>query len=210
MARYTGPVCRICRREGMKLFFKGSRCLTEKCAFERRGFPPGQHGQQAKSAKTTEYFKQLREKQKVKQVYGLLERQFRGTFRKAAKSKGITGEVLLQTLERRLDNVVYRAGFALSGREGRQMVRHGHFQVNGKKVNLPSFLVKEGDVIEVRERSRQQVRILEAVANIANKIIPSWIEVDKDHYRARIVSLPAREEIPLPISEQLIVELYSK
>jgi len=194
----------------MKLFLKGSRCLTDKCAFDRRGFPPGQHGQQAKAAKTTEYFTQLREKQKVKHVYGLLERQFRGTFRKAAKSKGITGEVLLQMLERRLDNVVYRAGFAQSCREGRQMVRHGHFLVNGKRVNLPSFLVKEGDVIEVRERSRQQARILEAVANIANKTIPSWIEVDKDNYRTRIVSLPTREDIPLPFNEKLIVELYSK
>lgn len=210
MARYISPVCRICRREGMKLFFKGSRCFTEKCAFERRGYPPGQHGQHAKSAKTTEYHTQLREKQKVRQVYGLLERQFRGYFRKAAKSKGITGEVLLQMLERRLDNTVHRSGFAQSRREARQMVRHGHFQVNGKKVNLPSFLVKEGDIIEIREGSREYTRIQEAIANIGNKTIPSWIEVEKDNYRARVVGLPAREDILLPISEQLIVELYSK
>lgn len=210
MARYIGPVCRICRREGMKLFFKGSRCLTEKCAFERRGFPPGQHGQGRKSSKTTDYHTQLREKQKTKQIYGLLERQFRGYFRKAAKSKGITGEILLQMLERRLDNVIYRAGFAQSLREARQLVRHGHLQVNGKKVNLPSFLVKGGDMIEVKESSRESVRIKEAIENIGNKVIPSWIEVEKDNYRARVTGLPTREEIPLPISEQLIVELYSK
>lgn len=210
MARYIGSVCRICRREGMKLFFKGNRCLTEKCAFERRGYPPGQHGQQRKASKTTDYYLQLREKQKTKQIYGLLERQFRGYFRKAAKSKGITGEILLQMLERRLDNAVYRSGFAQSRAEARQLVRHGHFMVNGKKVDLPSFLVKEGDMIEIRDRSREYLRIKEAIANIENKVIPSWIEVEKDNYKARVVSLPTRDEVPLPISEQLIVELYSK
>ena len=210
MARYIGPVCRMCRREGTKLFFKGSRCLTEKCAFDRRGYPPGQHGQSGKKSKPTDYLMQLREKQKVKHIYGLLERQFRGYFRKAAKSKGATGEVLLQMLERRLDNVVFRAGFAQSRNEARQMVRHGLFQVNGTKVNLPSFLVKEGDIVEVREGRREYIRIKDAIANIGNKIIPTWIVMEPDNYRTRVVSLPARGEILLPISEQLIVELYSK
>ncbi len=210
MARYIGPVCRMCRREGMKLFFKGSRCLTEKCAFDRRGYPPGQHGQSGKKTKTTDYYTQLREKQKVKHIYGLLERQFRGYFQKAAQRKGVTGEILLQMLERRLDNVVYRSGFAQSRTEARQMVRHGHFQVNRRKVNLPSFLVREGDIIEVRESRREYLKIKDAVANIGNKIIPSWITVEMDHYRTRVAGLPTRGEIPLPINEQLIVELYSK
>ncbi|HBI22919.1 MAG: 30S ribosomal protein S4 [Nitrospirae bacterium RIFCSPLOW2_12_42_9] len=210
MARYIGPVCRICRRAGMKLILKGNRCLTEKCAFERRGYPPGLHGQPSRSPKPTEYSVQLREKQKVKQIYGLLERQFRGYFRKASKKKGITGEILLQMLERRLDNVVYKAGFARSGREARQMVRHGHFTVNGKRVNLPSYLIKEGQTIEVLDRCREIPMIKEAMENIENKIIPSWIEVEKDNFRAKVVGLPTREEISLPISEQLIVELYSK
>lgn len=194
----------------MKLFFKGSRCLTEKCAFERRGYPPGQHGQSGKKAKPTDYQTQLREKQKVKHIYGLLERQFRGYFRKAAKRKGVTGEILLQMLERRLDNVVYRSGFSESRSEARQMVRHGLFQVNGRKVNLPSFLVKEGDIIEVRDTRREYVRIKDAAANIGNKIIPSWIAVEMDNFKARVAGIPTRGEIPLPINEQLIVELYSK
>lgn len=210
MARYLGPVCRLCRREGMKLFLKGSRCLTEKCAFDRRGYRPGQHGQSSKGGKPTEYSIQLREKQKVRQMYGLLERQFRGYFIKSAKTKGITGEVLLQTLERRLDNVVYRAGFVQSLREARQLLRHGHLVVNGRKVDLPSFLVREGDVVEIREKSRENVRVKDAMENIGSKIIPSWLEVETNNYRAKIISLPTREEIPLDINEQLIVELYSK
>lgn len=210
MARYIGPVCRMCRREGMKLFFKGSRCLTEKCAFERRGYPPGQHGQSGKRTKATDYSVQLREKQKVKHIYCLLERQFRGYFRKAAQRKGVTGEILLQMLERRLDNVVYRSGFSASRTEARQMVRHGHFQVNGRKVDLPSFLVKEGDLIEVRESRRAYPRVQDAAAAIGNKVIPSWIQVEMEHFRSKIASLPTREEIPLPVNEQLIVELYSK
>ncbi|MBI5755472.1 MAG: 30S ribosomal protein S4 [Nitrospirae bacterium] len=211
MARYIGPVCRMCRREGMKLFLKGSRCLTEKCAFVRRGYPPGMHGQRRqRGTKTTDYRIQLREKQKVRRVYGLLEKQFRSYFKKAAKKKGITGEVLLQMLERRLDNAVYRTGFAQSRNEARQIVRHGHFLVNGRKTNLPSFLLKEGDLIEIQEKSRENVRIKDAIAGIGNKVIPSWIDVEADNYRARITGLPTREEIQLPISEQMIVELYSK
>lgn len=196
----------------MKLFLKGSRCLTEKCAFERRGYPPGQHGQRAKMAKATDYYIQLREKQKVKHIYGVLEKQFRGYFKKASKSKGITGEVLLQLLERRLDNVILRSGLARSLREARQMVRHSHFLVNNRKVNIPSFLAKEGDVIELREKSRENIRIKEALEDIENRVVPPWIEVEKDNsrYRIKIVGLPTREDIPLPINEKLIVELYSK
>lgn len=194
----------------MKLFLKGSRCLSEKCAFERRGYPPGMHGQQTKGRKTTDYHTQLREKQKVKAICGVLERQFRGYFRKASKSKGITGEVLLQMLERRLDNTVYKSGFAQSRKEGRQMVRHGLFLVNGKNVNLPSFLVKEGDMIELRERCREYIRIKDAIANIGNKVIPPWLEMESEKYRVKVVGLPTRADILLPVSEQLIVELYSK
>ncbi|MEK6560867.1 MAG: 30S ribosomal protein S4 [Nitrospirota bacterium] len=211
MARYIGPSCRMCRREGMKLFLKGSRCMTEKCAFERRGYPPGVHGQRAhRGSKATNYSIQLREKQKVKRVYGLLEAQFRGFFKKASKSKGNTGEILLQMLERRLDNTVFRAGFAESRNEARQLVRHGHFLVNGKRVDLPSFLIKEGDLIEIKDKSRENLRIKDAITNLGNKVIPSWLGVEGEHYRARVTGLPAREEILLPISEQLIVELYSK
>ncbi len=201
----------MCRREGMKLFLKGSRCMTEKCAFERRGYPPGVHGQRSqRGSKATNYSIQLREKQKVKRVYGLLETQFRGYFKKASKTKGITGEILLQMLERRLDNTVFRAGFAESRNEARQLVRHGHFSVNGRKVNLPSFLIKEGDQIEIRDRSRENIRIKDSITNLGNKVIPSWLSVEGENYRARVTGLPTREEILLPISEQLIVELYSK
>jgi small subunit ribosomal protein S4 len=201
----------MCRREGMKLFLKGSRCMTEKCAFERRGYPPGVHGQGSqRRSKATNYSIQLREKQKVKRVYGLLEAQFRGFFKKASKSKGITGEILLQMLERRLDNTVFRAGFAESRNEARQLVRHGHFIVNGKRVNIPSFLINEGDLIEIKDKSRENLRIKDAITNLGNKVIPSWLGVEGENYRARVTGLPAREEISLPISEQLIVELYSK
>lgn len=195
----------------MKLFFKGSRCMTEKCAFERRGYPPGVHGQRAhRGSKATNYSVQLREKQKVKRVYGLLEAQFRGYFEKAAKRKGVTGEVLLQMLERRLDNTVFRAGFAESRNEARQLVRHGHFLVNSKKVNLPSYLIKEGDIIEIKDKSRENVRLKDAISNLGTKVIPSWLGVEGENFRARVTALPAREEILLPINEQLIVELYSK
>lgn len=195
----------------MKLFLKGSRCMTEKCAFERRGYPPGVHGQRSqRGSKATNYSIQLREKQKVKRVYGLLETQFRGYFEKASKTKGITGEILLQMLERRLDNTVFRAGFAESRNEARQLVRHGHFSVNGRKVNLPSFLIKEGDQVEIRDRSRENIRIKDSITNLGNKVIPSWLSVEGENYRARVTGLPTREEILLPISEQLIVELYSK
>jgi len=185
--------------------------MTEKCAFERRGYPPGVHGQRAhRGSKATNYSIQLREKQKVKRVYGLLEAQFRGYFEKAAKRKGVTGEVLLQMLERRLDNTVFRAGFAESRNEARQLVRHGHFLVNSKKVDLPSYLIKEGDIIEIRGKSREDVRLKDAISNLGNKVIPSWLGVEGENFRARVTALPAREEILLPINEQLIVELYSK
>ncbi|MDI7259934.1 MAG: 30S ribosomal protein S4 [Thermodesulfobacteriota bacterium] len=208
MARYTKSVCRLCRRENLKLFLKGERCYTEKCAFDRRTYPPGQHGQGRK--KFSDYGSQLREKQKVKRLYGLLENQFRNTFKEADRRKGITGEVLLQLLERRLDSTVYRLGFANSRNEARQLVRHTHFLVNQSKVNIPSFLIKPGDVIEVREKSKKVVRILESLEGVARRGVPQWLELEKEQLKGTVKGLPAREDITLPIQEKLIVELYSK
>jgi small subunit ribosomal protein S4 len=210
LARYSGPVCRLCRREGMKLFLKGERCHTEKCAIEKRNFAPGQHGKD-KKAKLVGYGVQLREKQKARRYFGVLEGQFRNLFEKAARQKGITGENLLSSLERRLDNVLYRMGIATSRPQGRQLVRHGHIQVNGTKVNIPSFTVKVGDVVEVREKSRNNVTILAARDATAHSPSPAWLEVDRDALRGRIVAPPKREElVQIQLNEQLIVELYSK
>ena len=208
MARYTKSACRLCRRENLKLFLKGERCYTEKCAIDRRSYAPGQHGQSRK--KFSDYGAQLREKQKVKRLYGLLETQFRNTFKEADRQKGITGEVLLFLLERRLDNAVYRLGFANSRDEARQLVRHNHFAVNQSKVNIPSYLLKPGDVIEVREKSKKVVRIQEALEGVARRGIPQWLELEKDQMRGNVKSMPTREEITIPIQEKLIVELYSK
>ncbi len=210
MARYNGPVCRLCRREGMKLFFKGERCHTEKCAIEKRNFVPGQHGKDRK-AKLVGYGLQLREKQKVRRFYGLLEQQFRNLFEKSLKSKGVTGEVLLGLLERRLDNVIYRMGFGATHPQSRQIVRHGHIQVNGRKVNIPSFTVKIGDVIEVREGSRNHPTILAARDATAHLPVPNWLEVDRDNLKGRVTGLPKREDlVQIQVNERLIVELYSK
>src|ERR1700704_3262117 len=209
MARYIGAVCRLCRREAMKLFLKGERCYTEKCAIEKRNFPPGQHGKTRK-AKLAGYGLQLREKQKVKRIYGVLEDQFRRYFESAERTRGITGETLLQLLERRLDNVAYRLGLATSRAEARQLVRHGHFQVNGKKVDIPSFRVKVGQAVTVRERSRTVVRIVEALSQSERRGVPDWIEVQKEAFSARLKSLPTRADLTMPINEKLIVELYSK
>ena len=198
----------MCRREGLKLFFKGDRCYTEKCAFERRGYAPGEHGQSRK--KFSDYGTQLREKQKLKRMFGLLEKQFRGYFVIADRKKGITGANLLTLLESRLDNMVYRIGFASSRTEARQLVRHGHFIVNGRKVNIPSYLVKKGDVIELREKSRKVAPILESMETVARRGVPSWLELDKENFKAVVKALPTREEITMPIQEQLVVELYSK
>lgn len=208
MARYTDSVCRQCRREGIKLFLKGERCYTDKCAIERRSYPPGEHGQGRH--KFSEYAIQLREKQKVKRMYGVLEDQFRRYFRMAARSRGVTGEMLLQFLERRLDNMVYRMGFATSRAEGRQMVRHGHITVNGRKVDIPSALLKVGDVVAVREKSRKITRIQDALAQAEHRGAPDWLEVQTEAFSARVKLLPQREELTMPINEQLIVELYSK
>jgi len=208
LARYTKTNCRLCRRENLKLFLKGERCYTEKCAYDRRNYPPGQHGQARK--KFSDYGTQLREKQKVKRIYGILENQFRNIFKEADRQKGITGETLLALLERRLDNVVYRLGFANSRDEARQLVRHNHFLVNQSKVNIPSYLVKPGDVIELREKSKKVVRVLEALEGVARRGVPQWLELDKDQMKGSMKGLPAREEITLPIQEKLIVELYSK
>lgn len=208
MARYRGSVCRMCRREGLKLFFKGDRCYTEKCAFERRGYAPGEHGHSRK--KFSDYGTQLREKQKLKRMFGLLEKQFRGYFVKADQRKGITGTNLLVFLESRLDNMVYRMGFAASRTEARQFVRHGHFKVNGRKVNIPSFLIKKGDVIELREKSKKVLPILESMETVARRGVPSWLELDKENCRGVVRALPTRDDITMPIQEQLVVELYSK
>ena len=210
MARYLGPVCRLCRREGMKLFLKGERCHSEKCAIEKRNFIPGQHGKDRK-AKLVGYGLQLREKQKLRRVYGLLEAQFRNGFEKAAHQKGITGDNLFVGLERRLDNVIYRMGFGTSRAQARQIVRHGHIQVNGRKVNIPSFQVKPGDEVAVREPSKNHPTILAARDATAHAPSPGWMDVDRENLRGKIGSLPKRDElIQIPINEQLIVELYSK
>ena len=208
MARYTESVCRICRRENIKLFLKGDRCYSDKCAYERRSYPPGQHGHGRK--KFSDYGIQLREKQKVKRMYGLLERQFRFYFRKAERQKGITGTNLLILLERRLDNVVYRMGFANSRSQARQLVRHNHFFINDKRVNIPSYLVRENDTVEIKEKSRTIVPIVEAMEAVARRGVPQWLEVDKNKFKGEIRSFPARDELTMPIQEQLIVELYSK
>lgn len=208
MARYTESVCRLCRRENLKLFLKGERCYTDKCAIERRNYPPGQHGQGR--PKFSEYSIQLREKQKVKRMYGLLEKQFRRTFAEAARTKGITGETLLVLLERRLDNVTYRLGFAGSRAEARTLVRHGHILVNGKKVNIPSYSVRVGDVISVKEPSRQMTRVLSAMEGSQRRGVPDWAEVDRDACSGKIKLLPSRSDVTMPINEKLIVELYSK
>jgi small subunit ribosomal protein S4 len=208
MARYVDSVCRLCRREGLKLFLKGERCYTDKCAIERRNYPPGEHGQAR--TKFTEYAVQLREKQKLKRVYGVLERQFRRYFAMAERSRGVTGETLLVTLERRLDNMVYRMGFANSRAEARQLVRHGHCLLNGRKVNIPSILVNVGDVITIREKSRKMARIVDALEASQRRGIPEWLEVDRETFTGRVKALPARSDLTMPINEKLVVELYSK
>ncbi|ATW27138.1 30S ribosomal protein S4 [Candidatus Formimonas warabiya] len=208
MARYTGPVCRLCRREGTKLYLKGDRCYSDKCAVVKRAYAPGQHGQSRK--KTSEYGIQLREKQKARRIYGILENQFRNYFEKAERQKGVTGENLLRLLECRLDNVVYRLGFANSRVEARQLVRHGHFTVNGRHVNIPSFIVRVGEQIAVSESSRKSPKIAEISELAAHKTTPAWLEMDKDQLVGKVVALPSREDIDVPIEEHLIVELYSR
>ena len=209
MARYVGPVCRLCRREGMKLFLKGERCYTEKCAIEKRNFPPGQHGKTRK-AKLVGYGVQLREKQKVKRIYGVLEDQFRRYFESAERQRGITGETLLQLLERRLDNVIYRLGLATSRPQARQLVRHGHFLINGKKVDIPSYSLKMGDEVKVREASAKSAVVAHAIEEVKGRGVPEWLQVDAANTTGRVLSIPTREQINLPVQEQLIVELYSK
>ena len=208
MARYIDSACRICRRENLKMYLKGERCYTDKCAIERRNYPPGEHGQGR--TKFSEYAVQLREKQKVKRMYGLMERQFRRYFTLAERSRGITGESLLLFLERRLDNMIYRMGFATSRAEARQLVRHGHFLIEGKKVDIPSYLVRPGQVVSVRERSRTVTRILEAIEQAERRGVPDWLEVQREAFSARVKALPTRADLTMPINEKLVVELYSK
>ena len=209
MARYRGSVCRICRRENIKMFLKGDRCFSEKCAFDRRSYPPGQHGQR-RGRKQSDYGIQLREKQKVKRMYGLSEKQFRLTYEKADRQRGVTGTNLLVLLERRLDSVVYRLGFANSRSQGRQFVRHSHFTINGRKANIPSQLVKVDDVVEVKEKSRKVQSINDSLEAVARRSVPQWLELEKDTFKGSMKSIPAREDFTMPIQEQLIVELYSK
>lgn len=208
MARYTDSACRICRRENLKLFLKGDRCYSDKCAFERRSYAPGQHGQ--RRPKLSDYGVQLREKQKVKRMYGLLEKQFRSYFEKAERQKGITGTNLLVLLERRLDNIIFRLGFASSRNQARQLVRHNHFAINSQKVNIPSYLVKVDDVITLRENSRKTQSILDSMETVARRGVPAWLELDKDNFTGVVKAFPTREDLTMPIQEQLIVELYSK
>ncbi|AFL98915.1 MULTISPECIES: 30S ribosomal protein S4 [Desulfitobacterium] len=208
MARYTGPVCRLCRREGMKLFLKGDRCYTGKCAIDRRAYAPGQHGQ-SRGKKPTEYGIQLREKQKVRRIYGVQEKQFRSYYDKANRQKGIVGENLLRLLERRLDNVVFQLGFATSRPEARQLVRHGHFTVNGRRVDIPSFLVRVGDIVGVKEGSKSSPRMKEILSSL-DRTPPKWMSLDANAATGTIIALPDREDIQLPIQEHLIVEKYSR
>ncbi len=208
MARYTGADCRMCRREGEKLFLKGDRCFTEKCSVERRKYPAGQHGQ--RRGKLSDYGIQLREKQKFKNIYGVLEKQFRNYFEEASKKKGATGETLLQLLERRLDNAVFRMGFAANRTQARQFVNHGFFKVNGRRVGIPSFCVRTGDVVEVSEPKKNHIYIEDNLAKAEHRGYPSWVEVDPAGRKGKVLHLPVREEIPLDVQEQLVVELYSK
>lgn len=209
MARYTGSVCRICRRENLKLFLKGDRCYSDKCAFDRRGYAPGEHGQRRRG-KTSDYGIQLREKQKVKRMFGLSEKQFHLFFEKADRKKGITGTNLLVLLERRLDNVVYRLGFASSRNQGRHFVQHNHFLVNGKKVNIPSYLIKVGDEITITEKSKKVKAITDALEAVVRSGVPQWLQLEKDQFKGVVKNFPAREDLTMPMQEQLIVELYSK
>ncbi len=209
MARHTGPVCRLCRRERMKLFLKGDRCFKEKCAIERRAYPPGQHGQR-RGRRPQGYSPQLREKQKVKRIYGVLEKQFRTYFKNAASGRGVTGDTLLTTLERRLDSVVYNLGFASSRSQARQLVRHGHILVDGRKTTIPSYQLRMGQEIVVREKSRKNDFIRASVESARGRGIPSWLDLDADNFTGRVSALPTREDVKLPVEEQLIVELYSR
>ena len=208
MARYTDAACRLCRRESVKLFLKGDRCFSAKCGIEKRAYPPGQHGQGR--TRFSDYGVQLREKQKVKRMYGLLEKQFAQTMKRASRMKGRAGENLLMLLERRLDNVVFRMGFATSRAEARQLVRHGHFLIDGRKTTIPSFQVKEGLTVSVREKSRKIARIAGALETLEGRSVPQWVEIDKENFEGTVKSMPAREDITMPIQEQLIVELYSR
>jgi small subunit ribosomal protein S4 len=208
MARYTGPVCRLCRRERTKLFLKGARCESSKCAIERKPYPPGDHGRGR--VRETQYLIQLREKQKARRIYGVLERQFRNYYREAARQKGITGENLLRILESRLDNVVYRAHFAESRAQARQLVSHGHFRVNGRRVTIPSYRVKPGDVIQLKERSKDMIVVQHSVDTAGRRAQAEWMDVDVDERKVTITSLPSRAQIDTQVQEQLIVELYSK
>ena len=209
MARYTGSVCRLCRRENIKLFLKGDRCYSDKCGFDRRGYPPGQHGQR-RGRKVSDYGIQLREKQKIKRMYGLTEKQFHLFFIRAERQKGITGTNLLVMLERRFDNVVYRLGFVNSRTQGRHLVRHNHFRINDKKVNIPSYLINEGDVIQPSEKSAKLQILTDAMEAVVRRGIPQWLDLDKDQVKGTIKSMPVREDLTMPMQEQLIVELYSK
>jgi len=209
LARYIGAVCRLCRRENLKLFLKGDRCYSDKCAFDRRSYSPGQHGQR-RGRKFSDYGVQLREKQKTKRLYGLSEKQFHLFFERAERQKNITGTNLLVMLERRLDNVVYRLGFVASRSQGRHFVRHNHFKINGKKINIPSYLIKIGDILELNEASRNVKAISDSLDAVARRGVPQWLELEKDNYKGRVKSFPVREDITMPIQEQLIVELYSK
>ncbi|MDI6795416.1 MAG: 30S ribosomal protein S4 [Desulfatibacillaceae bacterium] len=208
MAKYTGAVCRLCRRENTKLFLKGDRCYSDKCAYDRKSYPPGQHGQ--RRTKVTDYAVQLREKQKVKRIYGLTESQFHLTFKHAERQKGITGTNLLVLLERRLDNVVFRLGFANSRSQARQMVGHGHITVNGRKVDIPSALVSMGDVVAIREKSRKMAVIIDSMEAVARRGLPQWLDLEKEKFSGVVKSYPVREDLTMPMQEQLVVELYSK
>lgn len=208
MGRYIESVCKICRREGMKLFLKGNRCYSDKCAFERRSYAPGQHGQGR--GKATAYATQLREKQRVKRMYGIMESQFHGYFKKAERLRGITGENLLLLLERRLDNVAYRLGFASSRSDARQLILHRHVLINGKSVNIPSYIVKSGEIVEIKEKSRNKARLNESLEAVERRGVPQWLELDKANYKGTVKVMPKRDDITMPIQEQLIVELYSK
>ena len=209
MATYRGPVCRLCRREGLKLYLKGERCFKESCAIEKRNFPPGQHGQGRRS-KIIGYGLQLREKQKVRRIYGVLERQFQNYFEKASRKKGVTGENLLTMLERRLDNAVYRLGFASSRAQSRQLVGHGHILVNSSKVNIPSFQIQPGDIVSVKEKSQKVSNITAAVEMVGGRGVPDWLELDSSNYSGKVLTLPKRDNVNLPVQERMIVEFYSK